>query len=134
MITKVDIAETLKGRPFFKGRTPQNEEEASVAFAQLGVMGEAAIFAGSYQGDTSWERHGMGDELVHVLDGSTTITILTEHGDEEHTLTAGQFVVVPQGCWHRFHTPDSVTVMTATPQPTDHSTADDPRLPTMRRG
>jgi hypothetical protein len=35
--------------------------------------------------------------------------------------------VVPQGAWHRFHAPDGVTVLTATPQPTEHSFAEDPR-------
>jgi hypothetical protein len=29
--------------------------------------------------------------------------------------------VVPQGCWHRFQAPHGVTVLTATPQPTDHA-------------
>ena len=36
-------------------------------------------------------------------------------------------VVVPQGTWHRFETPESVLVMSVTPQPTDHST-EPPRL------
>lgn len=33
---------------------------------------------------------------------------------------------VPRGCWHPFQAPDGVTVLTATPLPTDHS-ATDPR-------
>ncbi len=43
------------------------------------------------------------------------------------TLKAGMLTVVPQGCWHRFHAPHGVTLLTVTPQPTDHSTAEDPR-------
>jgi mannose-6-phosphate isomerase-like protein (cupin superfamily) len=42
-------------------------------------------------------------------------------------MTAGMLIVVPQGHWHRFHAPDGVTVLTATPQPTDHTAAADPR-------
>jgi hypothetical protein len=36
---------------------------------------------------------------------------------------------VPQGMWHRFESAGGVTLMTATPQPTDHPTVDveDPR-------
>jgi hypothetical protein len=36
---------------------------------------------------------------------------------------------VPQGAWHRFESPDGVTLMTATPKPTEHLTVDvaDPR-------
>ena len=49
--------------------------------------------------------------------------------DEIHfNLTAGMLIVVPQGCWHRFQAPDGVTVLSATPQPTDHSIAENPRV------
>jgi hypothetical protein len=36
---------------------------------------------------------------------------------------------VPQNTWHRFEAPDGVSLMTATPQPTEHLavTVDDPR-------
>ena len=129
MVEKIDIAAAIADKPFFKGRTPENEHEAGVAFARLGNMGEAEIFAGRWQGRSSWERHNAGDELVQILEGETTMTLLTDGSGEgeRHTLTAGQFLIVPQGVWHRFETPEGVTVMAATPQPTDHSTADDPR-------
>jgi hypothetical protein len=37
--------------------------------------------------------------------------------------------IVPQGAWHRFEAPDRVSLMTTTPQPTQHLTVaiDDPR-------
>jgi hypothetical protein len=37
---------------------------------------------------------------------------------------------VPQGMWHRFEAPDGVSLMTATPKPTEHLTVDvaDPRV------
>lgn len=127
MVEKVDIVAALAGKPFFRGRNPQNEAEAGKAFARLGRINNGEIFAGRYSGYTSWERHRNGDELVQVLDGATVMTILTDAGEERHELSAGQFVVVPAGCWHRFETPDGVTVMTATPLPTDHSDATDPR-------
>ena len=73
------------------------------------------------------QRHRNGDELVQVLDGETTMTILTDHGPTELTLTAGMLTVVPQVLWHRFRAAEAVTLMTVTPQPTDHSTAEDPR-------
>jgi mannose-6-phosphate isomerase-like protein (cupin superfamily) len=55
------------------------------------------------------------------MEGATTIYFLTADGEQPATLTGGQLVVVPQGTWHRFETPDSVLVMSVTPQPTDHS-------------
>jgi mannose-6-phosphate isomerase-like protein (cupin superfamily) len=38
-------------------------------------------------------------------------------------------VIVPQGTWHRFHSPEGVSLVTATPKPTEHLTVDvdDPR-------
>lgn len=36
-------------------------------------------------------------------------------------LHAGELVVVPRGTWHRCETPEAVTVLSVTPQPTDHS-------------
>lgn len=128
MVRKIDIAGELKGRPFFRGRTPENDDEAEAAFAVLGETDVGGIYAGSWQGKSAWEVHPNGDELVHVLDGETTMTLLTSGEGEQVTLTAGQMVVVPAGVWHRFDTPVGVTVMTSTPAPTEHSTADDPRV------
>jgi mannose-6-phosphate isomerase-like protein (cupin superfamily) len=36
-------------------------------------------------------------------------------------------IVVPQGHWHRFHAPAGVTLLTATPQPTDYAFTAAPR-------
>ena len=61
-----------------------------------------------------------------MLAGETELTVLTDAGEQVLHMQAGMLTVVPQGCWHRFQAPKGVTVLTATPQPTDH-TADDPR-------
>ncbi len=64
---------------------------------------------------------------MHVLDGSTTLTIVTVDGPQSFEMTAGMMIVVPQGRWHLFQAPNGVTLMTITPQPTEHLNADDPR-------
>ena len=64
---------------------------------------------------------------MHVLAGAAALTILTDGGPETLELKAGMIAVVPQGLWHRFQVPDKVTLLTATPQPTDHSFASDRR-------
>ncbi len=127
MVEAVDIQKEIAKRPFMHGRGEATEGEASEAFATLAAFGNGAIFAGGFSGETPWERHRNGDELVQILDGRTTLTILTDAGPEALDLTAGMLAVVPQGAWHRFHAPDGVTLLTATPQPTDHSFAEDPR-------
>ena len=128
MIKAVDIKAELAGRPVLHGRsTATTEAEAKAAFAVLAPFRDGSIFAGSFSGDSSWERHRNGDELVQILNGAATLTIMTEGGPQTFALRAGMLIVVPQGHWHRFHVPDEVTVLTATPQPTDHTSAEDPR-------
>ncbi len=127
MTKAVDIQAALEGRPFLRDRGETTEADAAAAFAELAPFGDGAIFAGGFSGESPWERHPKGDELVHILDGAARLTIMTEAGPEVLELSAGMIAVVPQGHWHRFLAPDGVTLMTATPQPTDHSFAEDPR-------
>lgn len=128
MIKLIDIKKELAGFPVLRGRSPATSEaEAKAAFVVLAPFGQGGIFAGSFSGDSPWERHRNGDELVHILDGAATLTIMTEGGPQSFDMRAGMLIVVPRGHWHRFHAPDEVTVLTATPQPTDHTSAEDPR-------
>ncbi len=128
MIKAVDIKAELAGRPVLRGRSKETPgDEAKAAFAVLAPFRDGSIFAGSFSGETPWERHRNGDELVHVLDGAATLTIMTDAGPQSFELTAGMLIVVPQGHWHRFEAPHGVTVLSATPQPTDHTAAPDPR-------
>jgi quercetin dioxygenase-like cupin family protein len=53
--------------------------------------------------------------------------VLTDGEPVRVTLRAGSVFVVPQGLWHRQVARAAVTLLTATPTPTDISTADDPR-------
>ncbi len=64
---------------------------------------------------------------MQVLDGAATLIVMTGEGPQSLSLSAGMLVVVPRGHWHRFEAPGGVTVLSATPQPTEHSTARDPR-------
>ena len=131
MIKAVDIKAELAGRPVLRGRSADTPaDDAKAAFAVLAPFRDGSIFAGSFSGETPWERHQKGDELVHILDGAATLTVMTDSGPQSFAMTAGMLIVVPQGHWHRFHAPDGVTVLSATPQPTDHTVAADPRMTT----
>lgn len=89
-------------------------------YAQLDTCGNGGVFIVHYAGDSEWEIHRAGDEIVMVIDGSTTMTLIVDDAEVEMTLGAMEMVVVPQSTWHRFHTPDGAKVLTMTPQPTDH--------------
>ncbi len=128
MIKAVDIKAELAALPFLHGRTQHTSEaDAGAAFATLTPYRDGGVFAGSFSGESQWERHMQGDEIVHILDGATTLTIIADDSPQSFALTAGMMIVVPQGCWHQFRAPGGVTVMTITPQPTEHLAGDDPR-------
>lgn len=128
MIRAVDIRTELAGLPVLRERSVNTHaDEVRAAFATLAPFRDGSVFAGRFSGDTSWERHRKGDELVQILDGSATLTIMTAEGPRSFALRAGMLIIVPQGHWHRFEAPDGVTVLSATPQPTDHTAAADPR-------
>ena len=127
MVKAVNIEQELAKLTVLQGRTPETPPEMEAdAFATLASFGNGGVFTGSFDGDSPWERHTGGDELVQILKGKTELTILTDDGPRVLDLEAGMLCVVPQGKWHRFHAPHGVTVLTVTPQPTDHSAADDP--------
>jgi uncharacterized cupin superfamily protein len=117
---RISIDEALAGVSFLADRTPTTDEESSGAFARLAEYRDGAIFVGHWAGASEWERHPVGDEIVMVLDGETTISFFAPDGDLAQRLRTGEFVVVPQGTWHRFDTPDGVKVLSVTPQPTEH--------------
>jgi mannose-6-phosphate isomerase-like protein (cupin superfamily) len=128
MSKAVDIQAALATLSVLHGRTPETPAaEAAAAFVELAPFRDGALFAGSFSGESPWERHAKGDEFVHILAGATELTIMTDAGPEVLALTAGMIAVVPQGHWHRFRAPEGVTVLTATPQPTEHTSAEDPR-------
>ena len=128
MIKAIDVKSELAGLKALHGRSiATTEAETKDTFAVLAPFGNGSIFAGSFSGESPWERHRNGDELVQILDGATTLTIMTGDGPESFAMSAGMLIVVPQGHWHRFQGKGLVTVLTATPQPTDHSFDEDPR-------
>jgi uncharacterized cupin superfamily protein len=117
----ISLNDALAQLTFLPDRTPMGSEDSSSAFARLSTYRDGGIFVGHWAGQSEWERHAVADEIVMILEGETTLTFLTDDGERSAGLTAGQLVVVPQGTWHRFHTPDAVKVFSVTPQPTEHS-------------
>ncbi|MGE5268472.1 MAG: cupin domain-containing protein [Thiohalocapsa sp.] len=132
MVTIVDYAGAVRKLDMLKGRRPdmtEAERHGTNAFATLTPYRDGNIFGAKFSGNGAWERHPNGDELVQIVEGETKFHIITEAGPETHILKAGMLVVVPQGLWHRFESPNGVALMTATPKPTEHLTVDvaDPR-------
>lgn len=132
MVTIVDLTAEFAKLNMLRGRTPQMteaERKGSGGFATLAPFRDGNLFSARFSGDGAWERHPNGDELVQVIDGAATLHLIAADGPQSFALKAGMLVIVPQGAWHRFAAPDGVTLMTATPKPTEHLTVDiaDPR-------
>jgi mannose-6-phosphate isomerase-like protein (cupin superfamily) len=132
MVSILDLKDTLGKMPMMQGRRPESteaERKATGAFVTLAPYRDGNIYSAKFSGRAAWERHPNGDELVQIVDGSTTVDIIVDDEVQTHELSAGMTVVVPQGAWHRFHAPNGVSLVTATPRPTEHLTVDveDPR-------
>jgi len=130
MIAIIDTKAEFAKLKMLRGRTPETPAAAREgAFARLAPYRDGAIFSAKFAGESSWERHPNGEEIVQIVDGATTLHVMTDEGPQSFALSAGMIAIVPQNTWHRFEAPDGVSLMTATPQPTEHLTVaiDDPR-------
>lgn len=118
----VSIQEAFTKVKYLEDRTPQTtNDEAKESFAKLSDYRDGGVFIAHYSGNTEWEKHSNGDELVQVIEGETTLILLSNNNETPYILREGELLVVPKNMWHRFETPKGVKVMTVTPQPTDHS-------------
>lgn len=115
------IQHAIDGLTFLADRTPETtDEQAGAAFGRLADYRDSGIFVAHWAGRSEWERHPVGDEIVMVIGGETTITFLIDDEEQSALLRAGDLVVVPQNTWHSFDTPTVVQLLSVTPQPTEH--------------
>jgi mannose-6-phosphate isomerase-like protein (cupin superfamily) len=119
MTIAIDLETALAEKTtFLEGRTRHSDTKGY--FARLADYRDGGIFAAGFSGTSQWERHPVGDEIVQILKGSVTLKLRNASGEERHDLKAGMLVVIPRNTWHQFHSVEGVTLMTTTPQPTEH--------------
>ena len=126
----IDLNAELAKLTIQRGRTPQSTwDDRKASSARLASYRDGVLFTTKFAGKGHWECHPMGDELAHVLDGTVTLEIVGENGPQSFALRAGMIAVIPRGAWHRAHSADGVTIMFATPLPSEHVELDveDPR-------
>src|SRR5579872_5014378 len=125
----VDFTAEVAKLTMFRGRTPRSTTaDRQGSAVRLASYRDGALTATKFAGKGHWEKH-IADELIHVLDGATTLDIAIDDEPRSLALGAGTMTVIPQGTWHRFRSADGVTLMTATPFPsqTIEDDVDDPR-------
>lgn len=118
----ISLSTVFDSLDFLADRRPGMDGDPTATwYATPATYRDGGIFVVHYAGQSEWERHPVGDEVVMVVEGSTTMTLRIDGADHEVALGPMQMVVVPQNTWHRFDTPDGAKIMTITPQPTEHS-------------
>jgi len=80
MPSVIDLDAELAKLTMFR-RTPHStREETKGSVARLASYRDGLLLALKSAGTDHWERHLTGDELIHVLDGSTTLEIACDDG------------------------------------------------------
>ena len=137
MATVIDLNAELAKLTMLRGRTPTTTRaEREGSSARLTPYRDGAIFASKSAGKGAWERHPDGDELVHVIEGSATLDIVTDDNPTQSIpVHAGMVAIVPRGAWHRFHYADGITLLTVTPGNSEYVRLDidDPRTAEPQR-
>jgi mannose-6-phosphate isomerase-like protein (cupin superfamily) len=116
----IDLDAELAKLTMFRGRTPQSTmADREGSGSRLASYRDGNLFTTKFAGRGHWESHLTGDELIHILDGTATLDIVCEDRPQCFALRAGMIAVIPHGAWHRFHSSEGVTLMTATPSPSE---------------
>src|SRR5436305_497631 len=109
MVRVVNLIAELAQLRTLEGRTPTTDAAARQdSFSALLPYRDGAVFGAKFAGKSAWERHPQGDEIVQVVEGKTTLHLITAEGRQSFALQAGMLVVVPKNAWHQFEAPDGV--------------------------
>jgi mannose-6-phosphate isomerase-like protein (cupin superfamily) len=134
----MDLNAELAKLTMFRGRTPQSTmADRKGSSARLAPYRDGGLSVTKFAGKGHWEAHLAGDELIHVLDGTAMLEIVCDDGPpKSFALSAGMVAVNPQGAWHRFQSSTGVTLMAATPFPSEiiELDVDDPRTAERKPG
>jgi len=126
----VDFTGEVAKLAMFRGRTPQSTmADRKGSAIRLASYRDGALTSSKFAGKGHWEAH-TADELIHIVDGGATLEVVCDDGPpKSFALAAGTLAVIPQRTWHRFHSREGVTLMTATPSPSEviELDVDDPR-------
>jgi mannose-6-phosphate isomerase-like protein (cupin superfamily) len=134
MPTIIDLNAEAAKLTMLRGQTPPTTPaKRKGSMARLGPYRDGILLLGTSAGTGPghWETHPE-DELIHILDGTRTLEIVCDDGPpKSFELRAGMIAVIPQGAWHRFHSVDVGTVLSAViPGPHIDLDVDDPRTST----
>jgi len=109
-------------KPAVTGRTPNSplaDLEAS-AFGPTHAYRDGFVSTVKFTGVSSWERHS-GDEILLIIDGKGFLITREDDGrNRPQALHEGYMVVVPSGRWHHIESSGGISMITVSPQPSEH--------------
>jgi len=124
-----DLKQLLADLPFLEvveGVDPETLDH-DASFKQVASFDGGGIYLGRFRGESPWELHPSGDELLHPIEGEVEVVYLREEEPKRFLLKSGQVCVVPKGVWHKQISPGGVGIYSVTPEPSEVSFEEDPR-------
>ncbi len=116
-----DVRASAAAAPVLRVGASTSGADADAAFPLLAPFNQGGVYVGTWSGAGPWERHPEADELLYVLDGDLDVTLLSDDGEVLVSVPAGSIFVVPRGIWHLPVPRATVTLLSATPKPTEVS-------------
>ncbi|MCC7254051.1 cupin domain-containing protein [Hyphomicrobium sp.] len=102
------ILDEMPLTPVTPGISP---EDAVRCMRVLGTFHGCMMGLVHFSGQTGWERHTGGDEILFILEGETELTQLTAEGEIRQTVRKGDVVQIPAGVWHSQRTRSPVKLL-----------------------
>jgi mannose-6-phosphate isomerase-like protein (cupin superfamily) len=118
----INLSAECRAVPGMTGRTSQtaSAELEAKCFGPTFPYRDGFISTVKFSGTSSWERHS-GEELLLVAEGSGFLLLIDDDGFVvPRSLSENLLIVVPSGAWHQVKSETGITLITITPQPTDH--------------
>ena len=106
-----DVAALLEQMPETPVTPTITHEDAMGCMRVLGTLNGYLVGLVHFSGETAWERHPGGDEMLLILDGETELTQLTPEGEIRQIARKGDAVQIPAGVWHSQRTRSPVKLM-----------------------
>ena len=95
----IDLNAELAKLTVFRGRTPQSTmADRKGSGGRLALYRDGALFTTKFAGKGHWESHLTGDELVHILDGTTIDPVPVNDGSRDEAQARDHV-----GCGFDFH-------------------------------
>ena len=109
------IEELMRQLPVTEVSAGIDEATAQRCMQVLGSFNGCAMGLVSFSGQTGWECHPGGDELLYYLEGEAELCLITEDGDVRRTVKTGDVAQIPAGLWHSQRTLAPVRLFFITP-------------------